>query len=569
MSMRCGRPQRAARIALALALLGVMTSSALAQGPRERQGPVTPTPLGPVIPPELVRYAADWPVAQGNLAGTRAAVSSIRADTIARLRVAWRFPITAVTGYGGMTATPLIAGETVYLQDMRSNVFALDRATGAVRWQRLFDVPTIGPNGLALGYGMVFGAIGDTAEVFALDAASGALIWRVRLSNNPFEGIDMAPAVFNNTVYVRTVAGNTRGFNRGGTRGVLFALDAASGATLWQFDTTTENLWGNPRINSGGGLWYPPSFDADGNLYFGVANAGPWPGTAAYPNGSSRPGANDYASCLVSLSGETGAVRWYVNAAPHDLFDHDFQNTPVLTTIMVGGTPVQVAIGSGKTGTVFAVNQKTGEILWQTAVGQHHNDHLTELPPEPGVWVTPGAWGGVISPVAVADGRVYVPVVNMPTRYASSGVDGARMIDFAQGRGQLIAIDAATGTVLWQADLPTLALAGATVAGDMVFTAGMDGILRGFHASTGREVWAYRASAGINAPVAIAGDTLIVAAAGPWLPPERDADEAAHTVNEVIAFRLPAQPGASTPIAQPLAAPSHPAAPPSMLSIKE
>jgi glucose dehydrogenase len=539
---------RTMRIISIIALLGTLAGSALAQRPGERQGPVTPTALGPAIPPELIRYATDWPAAQGNLAGTRAAVSSIQASNVTELEVAWRFPVTAVTGYGGMTATPLIAGETVYLQDMRSNVFALDRTTGAVRWQREFDVPTIGPNGLALGYGMIFGAIGDTAEAFALDAATGALIWRVRLSNNPFEGIDMAPAVYNNTVYISTVAGNTHGFNRGGTRGILFALDAASGATLWQFDTTTDNLWGNPRINSGGGLWYPPSFDAEGNLYFGVANAGPWPGTAAYPNGSSRPGANDYASSLVSLSGETGALRWHINAAPHDLFDHDFQNTPVLTTVEVEGRHVPVAIGSGKTGTVFAANQKSGEILWQTAVGVHHNDHLRELPGEPGEWVAPGAWGGVISPVAVADDRVYVPVVNLPTRYASTGVDRESMFDFAQGRGQLIALDASTGTVLWQQDLPTPALAGATVAGDLVFTAGMDGILRAFEVSTGREIWSYRARAGINAPIAIAGDTLIVAAAGPWLPPERDSDDPApQTMNEVIAFRLPAEQATALP----------------------
>lgn len=529
------------RAGLIVGLLAATIGIANAQVQDERQGPVTPTALGPAIPPEIVQYADDWPMAQGNLSATRAAsAATISSANVADLDIAWRFPIEATTGYGGMTATPLIAGETVYLQDMLSNVFALDRETGAVRWERRFDVPTAGPNGLALGYGMVFGAIGDSAEVFALDAQTGALIWRVRLSNHPYEGIDMAPAVYDNTVYVSTVAGTTRGFNRGGTRGILYALDAATGATLWSFDTTTDNLWGNPRINSGGGLWYPPSFDAEGNLYFGVANAAPWPGTSAYPNGTSRPGPNDYASSMVSLSGETGAIRWYHQAAPHNLFDHDFQNTPVLTTITLDGQEVPIAIGSGKTGTVIAVNQKTGEVIWQTAVGLRLNDHLTDLPLEGEVWVAPGAWGGVVSPVAVADGLVFVPVVDMPTRYSGVGVDRESMFDFASGRGRLVALSATDGTIRWEATLPTPAFAGATVANDLVFTAGLDGVLRAFETATGREVWAYSARAGINATPAVAGNLLVVPAAGPWLPPSAgESDEGAPaSTSEVVALRL-------------------------------
>src|SRR5206468_9721118 len=125
-------------------------------------------------------------------------------------------------------------------------------------------------NGLAAGYGMIYGPLGDTAGVFALDAATGDEVWRVDLSNNSGEGIDMAPIVYDNTVYVSTVPGNYSGFYRGGEKGILYALDASNGQTIWQWDTTTNNLWGNARVNSGGGLWYPPSFDDNGNIYFGT-----------------------------------------------------------------------------------------------------------------------------------------------------------------------------------------------------------------------------------------------------------------------------------------------------------
>lgn len=520
-----------------------------AQEDREPHAIVTPEPLGPAIPPEVTRYADDWPMAQHDFAATRAASgSAIDSANVSALEVAWTFEIEGVGGYGGMTATPLVTDDTVYVQDMRSNVFALDRETGEVRWKRLYDVGTIGPNGLALGYGLVYGATGDTSEVFALDAATGDERWRVQLSNNPYEGIDMAPAVYDSTVYVSTVGGSTRGFNRGGTRGVLFALDAGTGATLWSFDTTTGNLWGNPRVNSGGGLWYPPSFDEDGNLYFGVGNAAPWAGTPDEPNGSSRPGNNDYASSVVSLDPRTGAVRWYHNADPHGLFDHDFQNTPILVNIEDDEAPYMLAIGSGKTGTILAVKQNVGDIVWQANVGLHQNDDLAELPPDEEIEIAPGAWGGVVSPLAYADGLVFVPVVDFPTRYTSTGYNQGSMFDFTKASGEFVALDAATGGIRWTVMLPTPAFAGATAVNNVVFTAGLDGMLRAFETRTGRGLWTYQAAAGINAPPAVAGDMIFVPAAGPrYFSPATGGDEAPEVVNELIALRLPA--GTGTPSA--------------------
>jgi Domain of unknown function (DUF1330) len=106
---------------------------------------------------------------------------------------------------------------------------------------------------------------------------------------------------------------------------------------LWQFDTTTDNLLGNPRVNSGG-VWEPSSVDEAGNLYFGTGNPGPFPGSTSafgdFPNGSSRPGDNAYTCSMISLDGQTGALRWSITARPHDLFDLDFQATPILTTAL-------------------------------------------------------------------------------------------------------------------------------------------------------------------------------------------------------------------------------------------
>ena len=522
-------------------------------------GPATPTALGPAIPPELTEYAADWPVAQGNLAATRAAAqAAITAENVAQLEVAWRVPIAATSPYGGMSATPLVVGDAVYVQDMQSNVFALARDDGTVRWEHRYDTVSIGPNGLAVGYGLVYGTIGDTAEVFALDATAGTEVWRVRLSQHGGEGVDMAPTVYDNTVYVSTVPGNSASFYGGGRKGILYALDAATGKTLWQFDTTTDNLWGNPRVNSGGGLWEPLSVDESGNLYFGTGNPGPVPGAVAfgtpYPNGSSRPGPNDYANSLVSLDPTTGAIRWHHNAKPHDLFDLDFQLTPILATVPIDGAPTKVAIGGGKTGTVIACNADTGAVLWETKVGKHRNDELQEIPPGETVEVLPGPLGGVETPMAYADGVVFVPVVNLPMAYKATEIDFASL-DITQGTGELIALNAADGSVKWRVELPSMNVGAATVANDVVFTATLDGEFRAYATATGAPLWSYQAGAGINAPPAVAGDLVVVAAAGPLIAPtapvaatpggpaEVEASPATGPVNELIAFRLPAGKG--------------------------
>ena len=79
------------------------------------------------------------------------------------------------------------------------------------------------------------------------------------------EGINMAPGVNRGTVYVSTGPGNADAFFGGGGAGVLWALDARTGRTQWKFNTVPHDLWGNPDINSGGGVWFPPSFDARGS----------------------------------------------------------------------------------------------------------------------------------------------------------------------------------------------------------------------------------------------------------------------------------------------------------------
>lgn len=483
----------------------------------------------PAVPPEQTQYANDWPAPQGNTSNHRAAAnSSIDSSNVGSLEVAWSFPIKATSGFGGMTCTPIIAGQNVYVQDMLSNVFALDRNTGKVVWEKEYNATTEGPNGVTIGYGMIFGATGDNREVFALDATTGEEKWRTLLSGNTRDGIDMAPAVYNGVVYISTVPGNSKAFYEGGARGVLFALDASNGQILWQFYTTDADLWGNPSINSGGGAWYPPAIDTKGNLYWDIANPAPFQPTTVdgtpVTNGSSRPGANLYTNCMVALA-PNGSLTWYYEANPHDIQDHDLQQSPVLVEVDNNGNPYTVLLGSGKLGKVIAIEATTGQMVWTTKVGEHNAwDDTQWVPPGKGVTIQPAVLGGVESPIAYADGTVYVSVFNSTTGWTDAGLDVAS-IDFSNSTGDLVALNITDGTVKWDAKIPAGNVSGATVSNDVVFAGALDGIVRAYSTGDGSLLASFQTDAGLNSPFAIAGDLLVVPSAGAKLTGDTYAPE--------------------------------------------
>ena len=147
----------------------------------------------PNVPPELRAHDA-WAAPNGNLAGTRAAAGNRpRVGDAGRIRRVWRFTLPEEPTFSGvMSATPLVLGGRVYLQSLRSNVYALDAASGKLVWSRRFDRGSGGPNGLAAGYGRLYGA--TNTNVFALDRRTGRVLWSRRVTGER-EQVDIAPAV--------------------------------------------------------------------------------------------------------------------------------------------------------------------------------------------------------------------------------------------------------------------------------------------------------------------------------------------------------------------------------------
>ena len=456
-----------------------------------------------------------WQLPNANLAGTRAASgTAIDAAGIASLRVRWRFAFPERPGFSGIYAsTPVADRTTVYVQDLRSNVYALDRTTGAVRWKRRYDARNDGPNGLAVDGRRVYGA--TDSEAFALSVTTGRELWRAHLTSASEQLVDIAPVVWKGIVFVSTV-----GYPPGG-RGAIYALDAATGVSRWKFDTI-EHPWRHPLEAGGGGLWYPVSVDGRGRLYAGNSNPAPWGGTPRRPNGAAFPGPVRHSDSLIVLDARTGSLLWHDQVTPHDVRDYDFEATPILATI--GSTPV--VFGAGKAGRVIAWDRITRRRLWTAVVGLHRND-IGPLPRRR-ITVCPGLLGGVETPMAYAEGRLFVPVVDLCGWGRAAGRQPLTDVDPSRGSGRLVALDAATGHTLWEKRLPSPDFGCATVANDVVFTSTLDGTLYGLAARDGRVIWRARMRAGVNACPAVARD-LVLFGAGVRRP---------GGVTELVAFGL-------------------------------
>ena len=279
----------------------------------------------------------------------------------------------------------------------------------------------------------------------------------------------------------------------------------------------------------------------------GPIGQGGWP--KGYPWGTSRPGPDLYTDSVVKLS-PAGKLLWYYQLTPHDLYDWDLQNSPVLTT--ANGQPV--VIDGGKAGILIELNAQTGKLIWKLPVGVHSGPQnaglLTEnaTPTSPiqlpaRFTLEPGVFGGIESQLATNGSTVFAAVNNLAVPMSVKGVtESSKAFDASIGKatGEMIAVNQDTGKIEWDDQLPSTPYGAATVTNDVVFTTTYSGYLYAFNAATGAILLKTALSAGSNAPVSIDGDYVIVGAAVPSLSKTKHAKTKRALI---IAYKLGATGG--------------------------
>jgi alcohol dehydrogenase (cytochrome c) len=241
----------------------------------------------------------------------------------------------------------------------------------------------------------------DNAHLLCLDIRSGHLVWDVPYADwNKNYGATSAPLAVNGKILVGTSGGDD------GVRGFVAAYDAESGNLAWRFWTIpapgefgSESWPGDSYLHGGGTTWMPGTYDPELNTLF-------WTTSNPSPDfeGSNRPGDDLYTNCVLALDPDTGKLKWYFQFTPHDLFDYDGTETPVLLDATYQGKPRKLLVQANRNGYVYMLDRTSGEFLsalpfveklnWATGIDSKGRPIRTEVKPTPaGTKVCPGYSG--------------------------------------------------------------------------------------------------------------------------------------------------------------------------------
>ncbi len=289
-------------------------------------------------------------------------LNKITPENAKNLELKWVFQARWLDPY---ETTPLVVDGVLYTMQ-GDDVVALDATNGRLFWiYKYTPVPEARlccgriSRGLAILGDTLYMAAVD-AHLIAIDAKNGHPLWDTTVAKTT-SGYTMtdAPLVIKNKVIVGVAGGEY------GIRGFIVAYDAHTGKEAWRFYTTAgpgdpgADSWGSDSWKRGGGsVWTTGSYDPETNLtYWGVGNAGP-----DY-NGDVRPGDNLYTSTMVALDADTGKLKWHYQANPHNEFDWDAVQVPLLANITWRGKPRKVILWANRNGFFYVLDRTTGEFL--------------------------------------------------------------------------------------------------------------------------------------------------------------------------------------------------------------
>jgi len=479
-------------------------------------------PSGPVITgQDLLAGLANptrWLTYSGDYSGRRhSPLTQITPENVRRLTAQWTFQAETMALSRGFEATPLAVDGVLYVTGSNNYAWALDGRTGRPFWKYRRELPNNLTYGASAPVNRGFGILGDRlfmvtldAHLLAMDSRTGQVVWDTVLDDYRVGySATLAPLIVRDKVIVGISGGEYA------TRGFIDAYDPQTGKRVWRFYTVPgagapgSETW--PNIDAmkrgGGGAWMTGSYDPELNLiYWGTGNPNP-----DY-DGSGRKGDNLYTCSLLALDPDTGSLKWYYQATPHDIHDWDANQVPVLGDLTIGGQPRKVVMLANRNGFFYVLDRVTGTLLlgkpfgeqtWAREIGADGRPIVLN---ETGTKeCIPDAHGSTNFMPPSYDPRrglffvntretcaAYVPVKQEIKPGLASTGGGVRRVNDRNTYGALRAIDPRTGERKWEFRYPSPTLAGVmSTASGVVFAGDNEGNFTAFDAQHGKPLWHY------------------------------------------------------------------------------
>ncbi len=328
--------------------------------------------------------AQEWPVYGGSPENIRySRLKQIDASNVQRLQVAWTFETGDAFPGSEMQCNPLIVDGVLYATTPKLRVFALNAATGRLKWE--FDPNDGNPVTRKMrNRGLTYWAHGSDQRIFfgarqflyALDAKTGKPVLafgtagrvdlRDDLGRDPQQmsvALTSPGIVYKDLLIVGSIVSESLPSSPGDIR----AYDVRSGKLQWSFhtiphpgeygyDTWPKDGW---KYLGGANDWTGMSLDPKRGIVFVPT------GSAAFDfYGANRVGDNLFANCLLALNAQTGERIWHFQTVKHDVWDRDLPSPPALVTVNRNGRSIDAVAQPTKSGFVYLFERQTGKPLF-------------------------------------------------------------------------------------------------------------------------------------------------------------------------------------------------------------
>src|SRR2546429_451825 len=200
----------------------------------------------------------------------------------------------------------------------------------------------------------------DDAHVIALNRFTGELLWDSELADSRKNYAASSAPLPAGDLVISGVSGGEHGAN-----GFVAAHDQKTGKEVWRFSTVPQpgepgsETWQGKDIEHGGApTWFTGSYDPELDAVY-------WPtgNPSKEYNGDQRKGDNLYSDCILALERKTGQLKWYYQFTPHDLWDWDATETPVLVDAPWQGQTRKLMLQANRNGFFYVFDRRDGTLL--------------------------------------------------------------------------------------------------------------------------------------------------------------------------------------------------------------